>query len=657
MNVTTDHPRIPLSALHLSPLNARKTRTGDVDDLAASIAAHGLLQNLTVTVNSKPGEFEVVAGGRRLAAMQQLEREGRLPEALQAGVPCLVIEDNDVAHEASTAENTLREAMHPADQFEAFSRMVEAGKPVEDIAAHFGVSETVVKQRLKMANVAPDLFALYREGRMQLSQLQALAVTDDHDAQRKAWDVPHEYMRNAHLLRDRLTKGGVDASSALARFVGVEAYEAAGGPVRRDLFNGDAWLEDRALLDKLALDRMETHAQELRDKGWSWVETHHELDMSLLSQYGHLNACPDEIYTPEQEARLDAIHKRQQEIDDVDSDELSPTQSDELFAEARRLEREEETIQAEAEEKWPADVMQKSGVVIGIDRNGELVIEAARLKPGQKAGKDGGVAGTAKPTATAKGAKPKKPDLSADLTTTLLQHRAAAIRATLVTQPGLAGDLLLTALVGQLFGNAHYGLFDVRATDIHDQTAGKAQDLVACEARKRVDEARKALAIPRKQGDVLPWIQKLDDAAWSQLFGVCAAHMLHNLGANDLRAFDAVLPIDMASWWTVGAENFLARVSKPLILEAVAEARGKDAAAKLATLKRDPLIAEAGKLLAGTGWLPKPLRGPGYALKPAPAKSVAKKPAAKKAAAKAKPAAKPNAKKSAKNPAAKKAVR
>lgn len=75
----------------------RKTRTGDVDDLAASIAAHGLLQDLTVTVNDNPGEFEVVAGGRRLAALQQLDREGRLPDALRAGVPCLVIENNDDA--------------------------------------------------------------------------------------------------------------------------------------------------------------------------------------------------------------------------------------------------------------------------------------------------------------------------------------------------------------------------------------------------------------------------------------------------------------------------------------------------------------------------------------------------------------------------------
>lgn len=130
MQTATELTGIPLSALHLSPLNARKTRTGDVDDLAASIAAHGLLQNLTVTVNNKPGEFEVVAGGRRLAAMQQLEREGRLPASLASGVPCLVIEDNDVAHEASTAENTLRENMHPADQFEAFKRMVDQAERI-----------------------------------------------------------------------------------------------------------------------------------------------------------------------------------------------------------------------------------------------------------------------------------------------------------------------------------------------------------------------------------------------------------------------------------------------------------------------------------------------------------------------------------------------
>lgn len=659
MNIATDLPRIPLANLHLSGLNARKTRTHDVDDLAASIAAHGLLQNLTVTVNDKPGEFEVVAGGRRLAAMQQLEREGRLPETLQSGVPCLVIENNDVAHEASTAENTLREPMHPADEFEAFSRMVDAGKPIEDIAAHFGVTETVVKQRLKLARVAPDLFDIYRQGRMHLSQLQALAVSNDHAAQRKAWDVRHEYERSAHHLRERLTKGGVDANSALARFVGLDAYEAAGGVVVRDLFTGEAWCQDRALLDSIAMDRMEIHARDLRDAGWSWVETYPELDTALLADYAPLASRPETSYTPEQLARDEAIDKRLSEIDDRDTDALGQEERDQLEDEQQRLWREQEDIRAAGEEKWPAEVMAKSGVIIGIDR-GELRIFSARLKPGQKPGKDGAVTGEAKATAAEKAqakATPKKPALSADLVTHLDKHRAAVARVQLLKQPRLAADLLLAHLAGQLFGQSSFGLFDVRASDEHGTTRGKTPDYDKAAARKVLDTLRKELGIPKKQAELLPWIQKLDEAGRAGLIALVAAHTFRNLTGRELDAFDKLLPLDMAPWWTPDADHFLSHVNKAVILEAVGEARGKDAAAKLVNLKRDALIAEAGKLLAGTGWMPKQLRHASYALKTSPSAKAAGKKAPVKKAAKTERKAKPNAKsKPAKKAAVKKAA-
>jgi hypothetical protein len=57
---------IPLNRLIPSPANVRKTGTClGVEELAASIAAHGLLQNLQVRP-AKGGKFEVAAGGRRL---------------------------------------------------------------------------------------------------------------------------------------------------------------------------------------------------------------------------------------------------------------------------------------------------------------------------------------------------------------------------------------------------------------------------------------------------------------------------------------------------------------------------------------------------------------------------------------------------------------
>jgi ParB family chromosome partitioning protein len=273
MNAQPDLLHIPLGQLALSPRNARKTSGGPVEDLAASIAAHGLLQNLTVQPSDNDdAPYGVVAGGRRLAALQLLERHGMLPDNLASdGIPCRLIRDDDVALEASTAENTLREAMHPADQFDAFKAMLDAGKPLHDVAAHFGVPDLVVKQRLKLANVNPELVQIYRNDGMSLEQLQALAITDNHEAQRQAWfTAQHDWERSPRDLRDKLTRREARADDTLAKFVGLEAYEAAGGAVRRDLFStrGDAWLQDKPLLDRLALDKLEALAQAERDAGW-----------------------------------------------------------------------------------------------------------------------------------------------------------------------------------------------------------------------------------------------------------------------------------------------------------------------------------------------------------------------------------------------------
>ena len=86
----TDTSSIPLSKLSACDGNVRKTAGADTSlaELAASIAAHGLLQSLVVRKDKK-GKFAVVAGGRRLAALQQLAESGSI-EADYA-VPCQVI--------------------------------------------------------------------------------------------------------------------------------------------------------------------------------------------------------------------------------------------------------------------------------------------------------------------------------------------------------------------------------------------------------------------------------------------------------------------------------------------------------------------------------------------------------------------------------------
>jgi ParB family chromosome partitioning protein len=230
----------------------------------------------------------VIAGGRRFAALTKLAKEKAIPKTF--GVPCRVI-DGTAGTETSLAENVIREAMHPADQFTAFQQVIADGLGLEEVAARFGVTATAVRQRLKLANVAPRLFELYRADEINLDQLMALAVTDDHAAQERVWDSAQEWQRQPHALRRALVETMVDgASDPRARFVGIEAYINAGGQIDRDLFQPkhEGYLLDPAKLDQLVAAKLEKLADEVRGEGWKWVEILPSADYSDLSKFGRI---------------------------------------------------------------------------------------------------------------------------------------------------------------------------------------------------------------------------------------------------------------------------------------------------------------------------------------------------------------------------------
>ena len=212
---------IPLSQLRPSSRNVRKSGGASITELASSIARVGLLQNLTVTASSDGEHYEVVAGKRRLAALKLLAKRHKIDKTHD--VPCLLVPDAS-ARTVSLTENVHREAMHPAEQFEAFAALVAEGRLIEDIAADFGVTPLVVQRRLKLANVSPRLMTDYRAGAVTLEQLMALAITDDHTAQEAAFYDSPQWQRSPRALREHLTEREIDATrDALARFVGIEA--------------------------------------------------------------------------------------------------------------------------------------------------------------------------------------------------------------------------------------------------------------------------------------------------------------------------------------------------------------------------------------------------------------------------------------------------
>jgi ParB family transcriptional regulator, chromosome partitioning protein len=604
MNVQT----IPLNQLHFSPANVRKTGAKDgIEALAASIAAHGLLQNLQV----RPGEgdrYEVVAGGRRLAALKLLAKEKKI--AADHPVPCHALDGEDAA-EISLAENEMRLAMHPADQFEAFKKLADQGHGPEAIAARFGTTARIVEQRLKLAVVSPKLIALYRKGDMTLDCLMAFTVADDHRQQEKVWKALPEWARNRPgAIRSALTEKHVAADSAVAQFVGLAAYEAAGGAVLRDLFDdeGSGWLTDAALVNRLAAEKLDHAAATVRGEGRKWSEILPDLSWEALKGFGR--ATPDRAPpTPEQQHEIDALTKEGDAIMEAHGEEPQDEAiSDRLWEIQERI-----AELSEGGELWPDAVKANAGAVIGIGHDGNLDIRRGLIRPEDKAAAkkaDRATNGTGTVDLAATG-------FSAALIEDLTAHRTAALQAMLADNPRVA----LIAVVHTLALGVFYPATPLESVVRIRPTVAcldrSAEGIEATKAHRQLAAATKAIrkGMPKDPAKLWDWLTGQDQKTLLAILAVCAGHTVNAVQkkhdrvpldhADDLAA---ALKLDMAQWWEATASGYFARVSKAQALAAVAEGAGKDVAENLAKLKKDELCKEAEKPLKGTGWLPSILR-------------------------------------------------
>ncbi|RYG31221.1 MAG: ParB/RepB/Spo0J family partition protein, partial [Burkholderiales bacterium] len=270
MSESTSIQQIPLNKLTTSSLNVRKKdRKTDIDVLAASILAHGLLQNLNV-VPSEEGKYEVVAGGRRLAALKALAKAGAIGR--DHAVPCKVV-PNEFAREASLAENIQRVEMDAMDEVEAYGQLVNEGANPEDVACRFGVTLRHVQQRLALAKLAPKIKAAWKRGEVTLDAARAFCLVDDHAQQEAVFRSLGKPVTHAATVRARLMSDRMRAADRLAVFVGLEAYELAGGAVVRDLFDEDAvYIANPALMTQLAEQKLEAHRSSFTEAGWGWVD-------------------------------------------------------------------------------------------------------------------------------------------------------------------------------------------------------------------------------------------------------------------------------------------------------------------------------------------------------------------------------------------------
>lgn len=603
---------IPLTALRASKQNVRKTdRTADVEALAASIEAHGLLQNLTVreTGQGAAQAYEVVAGGRRLAALKYLVKRKRLDK--ETAVPCRVLTDEDPAGaEVSLVENVLRVPLHPADQFEAFSKLQADGLGPEEIAARFGISAAVVQQRLRLAAVSPRLIAAYRDDEMTLDQLMAFTLSDDREAQEAVWDADPRRERSPHVIRRALTSELVDGTDRRARFVGAEAYEAAGGTIVRDLFRPDdeGYFADIALLERLTSEKLADAARTVEQEGWQWVESRPEMDYEYLGRFGRVP--PDiEESSDEEKTRLDELCARYDKL--VEELEADPSEEDVQTLDA--LEAEIEALSA-PRERWDDEAKARGGAFVALGYDGDLVVVRGLLSP-QAA--DADTAERPDKKTRERGTKANG-GVSDGLREVLSAHRTAALRVELGRKPEVAFLALLHALVLRTF----HGPMAATCVDIRPQVVELGtidETLRESESVKLLTERHAEIAGELPEADGLwTWLAERSFEANLALLAHCTARCVdalwhrHGFGQEDrLAQADLVagaVGLDMAAWWQPTRTSFLDHVTKNAILSAVSEGVSSQAAENIGKLKKGAMAARAEELLAGTGWLPAPLR-------------------------------------------------
>ncbi len=233
---------VPFGRLKRAPENVRRTDiAADVESLADDIGAHGLLQSLIGYAGSTKIDAQVVyivGGGRRLQALDLLRERGTIDDAWP--VPVLVRAEAE-AIELSLSENLARRDMNPADEFTAFAALMAPGAlSPNDLAKRFGFTETYVKQRLRLASLAPVVLDALREGNLSLGFALEYAKTTDQEIQAKVFDAlkrgPTYNRDNLWSLRAALSAEQLTEDSTIFRFIDRDTYEREGGGYVEDLF-------------------------------------------------------------------------------------------------------------------------------------------------------------------------------------------------------------------------------------------------------------------------------------------------------------------------------------------------------------------------------------------------------------------------------------
>lgn len=603
----------PLSNLTESPFEVRVIPypEASVRSMASSIAAVGLLQNLVV--HSMPdGKSGVAAGGRRRAGMNLLATEKVIPADYLVPVKRV---SEDVARLVSLIENEERLSMHPAEQIYAFRDLSAQGMTPAQIGAQLGYSSLHVNRMLKLAGLAPELLAQLAKDEITIEHCHSLALEDDPARQLQVFEkVKSAYGHATPLsLRRAITERDISIKSSDFIFIGRDAYEAAGGIVREDLFSeeeGDG-TADKALVEKLLHEKLTVLAKDIQEReGWAWskVRENPVRNWGIDAKNYQVSAEPEPDYTADEQQRLDELCATQEAAVTQDDKDAIQSLIDDIVSQSM-------------ERAWTPELKAESGVVVSF-WCGDLSVQRGVRQIALEQNDADPSSADNQPFISKKITKPVD-SISEPLLKKMSSERTLAVQAALMQQPQKAVALMVWRLCSCVFDGCltTNHPFDLRITqhqtslvsDAPDGETGKAWQLLMQE------KSRLEKLLPEGWQKDFTTFFSLEGETLMSLMAFCTASCVNGvqtrtMGHTTRSALDEVesaIGFDMREWWTPTAENFLGLLTKNQIVEALKDAGQEEAAVTAAKMKKTDAATHAEHYLSETRWTPAWMKAPG----------------------------------------------
>ena len=563
--------KVKLSELEVHPDNVRNQQKNENTDqnnqeLISNISEFGLLQPLLVQKINK-SKYGVVAGSRRLNALNALAKSKKSQFTKSSQIECRLVERDIDVTSLSLSENELQLPMDALDRFEAFSNLVIKGSAITDIARSFGITELSVKQAMRLGNIHPLIREAHRNGILNLEELRVFSGHPDTSIQLEVFEKLNEQDDlSTWRIKQFLTDGTLRIGDPLGQYI-YDLYKAENGRISEDLIFEDSIILDQELIERCHEKKLQDDAESERAKyGFAWS------DVAINPEWNAFN-------------KFDILYPVHHEHLDVVLDEQKKNQCEKIQKEIEALEIEKEKALNWLEERpieekiddletkiyylthqFKSEDLQKSGV-IAVWRGGRLEFKRGMVRPEDQFSENSSGDEKKEQPSTSKYSEALKKDMA--------QVRTSGIALALAQSniSRLVSDFILISkiLLDNSFGISNATNLTCSSSNFLNEDLGVSHSLIKegfSQIKSELNTDWAKLETEEKRFEAFRKISQQDrDYLYAYAFSQTLNPTLVNQKVETLFGDieDEILP-NIREIWTPD-EAFLKRMSKPSLLD------------------------------------------------------------------------------------------